>query len=251
MTSPYRIEGPALISFSGGRTSGYMLKHILDECGGLPADTFVVFADTGKEHPATYRFIDICAAKWGVEVHTVTMDRGNHATPYDALIVRKNYLPNPVARFCTQELKIKPVAEFMRQRGYCAWTNVLGIRADEAHRATSTHHKREWANLFPLILADVSRADVMAWWAKQPFDLGIPPGFGNCVGCFLKSRAQLIAIEQAEPGSLEWWAEKEVEIGGTFRSDREDYAKLIQFASAQGVLPLADDSALDCFCGEP
>ena len=32
--NPYLIEGPAVISFSGGRTSGYMLKHILDAHGG-------------------------------------------------------------------------------------------------------------------------------------------------------------------------------------------------------------------------
>jgi len=26
MNNPYKIQGPALISFSGGRTSGFMLK---------------------------------------------------------------------------------------------------------------------------------------------------------------------------------------------------------------------------------
>jgi hypothetical protein len=30
MTNPYQIESPALISFGGGRTSGYMLSQILD-----------------------------------------------------------------------------------------------------------------------------------------------------------------------------------------------------------------------------
>jgi hypothetical protein len=32
--NPYLIQGQALISFSEGRTSGYMLKHILDAHGG-------------------------------------------------------------------------------------------------------------------------------------------------------------------------------------------------------------------------
>ena len=34
MTNPYQIEPPALISFSGGRTSGYMLRQILDAYDG-------------------------------------------------------------------------------------------------------------------------------------------------------------------------------------------------------------------------
>lgn len=32
--NPYHIEGPALISVSGGRTSGFMLRQILDAHGG-------------------------------------------------------------------------------------------------------------------------------------------------------------------------------------------------------------------------
>jgi hypothetical protein len=33
--NPYLIEAPALISFSGGRTSGYMLKQIIEAYGGI------------------------------------------------------------------------------------------------------------------------------------------------------------------------------------------------------------------------
>jgi len=46
MKNPYKIEGPALISFSGGRTSGYMLYKILEAYDGkLPNDIHVVFAN--------------------------------------------------------------------------------------------------------------------------------------------------------------------------------------------------------------
>ena len=32
--NPYRVPRPAVVSFSGGGTSGYLLKHILDAYGG-------------------------------------------------------------------------------------------------------------------------------------------------------------------------------------------------------------------------
>ena len=31
--NPYLVPRPAVVSFSGGRTSGYMLKHIVDAAG--------------------------------------------------------------------------------------------------------------------------------------------------------------------------------------------------------------------------
>lgn len=78
MTSPYLIEGPALISFSGGRTSGYMLWHILDAHGGaLPADVHVCFANTGKEREETLRFVHDCETHWGVRIHWLEWRRPN------------------------------------------------------------------------------------------------------------------------------------------------------------------------------
>lgn len=56
--NPYRIYGPAIISFSGGRSSGYMLHEILmAHEGTLPDDVHVVFANTGKEMGETLDFV--------------------------------------------------------------------------------------------------------------------------------------------------------------------------------------------------
>ena len=68
--NPYKIDGPALISFSGGRTSAYMLYHILQAHGGsLPDDIYVTFANTGKEMPETLDFVHDCGVHWDVKIH--------------------------------------------------------------------------------------------------------------------------------------------------------------------------------------
>ena len=68
----YRIPGPALISFSGGRTSAYMLHQILQAYGGtLPDDVVVAFANTGKEREETLEFVRECADHWSVPVRWV------------------------------------------------------------------------------------------------------------------------------------------------------------------------------------
>jgi len=62
MRNPYRIDGPAIISFSGGRTSAYMLHQIIAAHDGLlPDDIVVCFANTGKERPETLDFVQRCS----------------------------------------------------------------------------------------------------------------------------------------------------------------------------------------------
>jgi len=49
MRDPFKIDQPTCISFSGGRTSAYLLWRVLQANGGLPSNTVVCFANTGKE----------------------------------------------------------------------------------------------------------------------------------------------------------------------------------------------------------
>lgn len=66
---PFRIEGPATICFSGGRTSGLMLRRILDAHDGvLPEGVFVTFCNTGVERAETLDFVRDCEDRWSVPI---------------------------------------------------------------------------------------------------------------------------------------------------------------------------------------
>lgn len=77
MRDSFFIEGPAVISFSGGRTSGYLLRRILD--AGLQPGVHVMFANTGKERSETLDFVHEIEKRWGV--------------PIQWLEYRRRYLP--------------------------------------------------------------------------------------------------------------------------------------------------------------
>ncbi len=72
---PYLVDGPAVISFSGGRTSAYMLRKILDR--GLQPDVKVMFANTGKERVETLDFVHACEVAWGLDVHWLEYRRAH------------------------------------------------------------------------------------------------------------------------------------------------------------------------------
>ena len=48
MQDPFKIKEPTVISFSGGRTSAYLLWRVLQSNNGLPDGSIVVFANTGN-----------------------------------------------------------------------------------------------------------------------------------------------------------------------------------------------------------
>ncbi len=243
MTSdPYLIHGPALISFSGGRTSAYMLWRILQAHGGtLPDNVHVSFSNTGKEREETLRFIYECGLRWGVHIFWLQWRRRKPGDPWEdgfeivgynsaarkgepfaALIAQRGFLPNAVSRFCTQELKVVTMQNYMRSLGYGHYSNIVGLRADEPQRvakayARNASKKMKNTAVLPLVTAGVGNRDARAFWREQPFDLGLEPHEGNCDGCFLKTYGKLCRIEADQPGTLDWWADQERAVTATAR----------------------------------
>lgn len=69
MANLFKIEAPASICFSGGRTSGYMLYRILEaHQGDLGQEIFVVFENTGDECEETLEFINEVSKRWRVNI---------------------------------------------------------------------------------------------------------------------------------------------------------------------------------------
>lgn len=227
MTSPYTLpDGNVQIAFSGGRTSAYMLHQILEANGDFPDRVQVCFQNTGREMPETLDFVQEVSERWAVPVIWLEYQRDapgfgivNHNSasrdgePFEALIRKKKYLPNAVARFCTIELKVRTAKQYLMSLGWDRWTNATGIRADEARRVKQSRDPL-WSNWHPLVAAGVSNRDVKAFWDEQPFDLALESvagktPLGNCDGCFLKSEAAQAALFRDYPDRHAWWEDME------------------------------------------
>lgn len=281
--NPYLITEPTSISFSGGRTSAYMLKMILDAHNGvLPKEAIVCFANTGKEEEATLKFVNDCSVNWNVPIHwleyqdhdepalrykEVTYETAaRNGEPFEALIRKRQYLPNPVTRYCTAELKIRTMACFLVQTGlFEDWTKSdvenlsgwMGLRYDEARRAAKISDKRR----IPLFTAGVTIKDIAEFWDKQSFNLELPTYngrtlAGNCDLCFLKPANQVATLIAERPERATWWANMEGlalatrASGNVFRQDRPGYASMVKFAADQKTIFDPDEEGISCYCGD-
>jgi hypothetical protein len=276
--SPYKIIEPTVISFSGGRTSGYMLWRILQENNGLPDDAIVVFANTGKEMEETLEFVRDCELNWNVPIHwveyqwnedskkrfkRVTFETASrNGEPFMKMIHESTgYLPNPVARICTATLKIKTITKYLKSLGLDFKENMdwVGIRADEQRRAAKIDRERT-----PLVADGITKADVGKFWKEQSFDLKLPNNngvtmHGNCDLCFLKPAHQILSLIREKPSRADWWikAESSVQtsdnqfgLGGRFRKDRPSYQQMKDYALSQTELFDMNEEGIACFCGD-
>lgn len=85
-----------------------------------------VFCDTGWEHPDTYKHVNDVCLQMGVRLITLK-------SKYDfvSLAAHKKRFPSTNARFCTSELKMKPMIDYVLSlKESCII--IQGIRAGES-----------------------------------------------------------------------------------------------------------------------
>lgn len=267
--NPYFLQYPSVVSFSGGRSSGYLLAKIIEAHGRqLPDHVHVVFANTGKEHIATLEFVREVESRWCRIVWVERSDNekkfavkdfesaSRNGEPFEQLIHKKKFLPNPVMRFCTSDLKVMPIKNYMKSIEVEEYTTVLGLRGDEPRRVARVTGDPSRDVVCPMATAGATRSTIMDFWKQCEFDLQLPNGdqaFGNCDLCFLKGRAPTDRVVRENPDSIDWWARMELESGGTFRKDRATYQQIRIQVAEQGMLfgDVEDhEGTLPCDCTE-
>jgi hypothetical protein len=228
-----------LNSISGGKTSAYLAYH-------YPAD-YNVFALVRIEDktcsPKDKGLIKLVSDKIGTEfIATVESDLtlkvvldleqliGREIkwligdTFEQVLSKRKNFLPNQRTRFCTTDMKIKPIAEFCKNEIKEIVLTRLGIRYDEENRVNydnvdfkfhngfSKNGRNKWKVQkyreleYPLVKDKVEHYQIYKW--SQTTGL-IFPNDSNCVGCFHKQIPQLRKNFEDEPLKMQWFANQE------------------------------------------
>lgn len=196
-----------IINFSGGKSSALMTILLKPT-----AEDIVIFCDTGREHPLTYKFIDDFEKNENIKVNRLsyTHSRSPGLTGFDAMTNWKTYLPNRVKRICTDELKIKIAKRFLRRKGIREFESYIGFRFDEPERIKKRKNPfKKVHDKFPLFDLKVNKEMVIQYWALQPYNLEIPSILGNCDLCFLKGKAAIIAILQIYPELADKWIKDE------------------------------------------
>lgn len=208
-----------IINFSGGRTSGYLTKMLLD--AAEYENIHVVFANTGQEHPKTLEFVHNCDKHFGFNTTWIEADiqkdkgkgtrhrvvdyntASRDGRPFED-VIRKYGIPFTKSPHCTREMKRYPIMSYIKSLGLKRgdYHMAIGIRADEADRMSP---KADYDGIiYPLVKDNVKKIDVLKWWAIQPFDLEIPEHMGNCVWCWKKSFKKLVTVMNEMPEAFDF-----------------------------------------------
>lgn len=203
-----------IIGFSGGRTSAYMAKWLVDNMSHLYNFIFL-FANTGLEHLNTLLFVDECDRKWGLNViwlEAVIHPKANDGTTHKIVdfqtatrnrslfesMVKKYGISNKAYPHCNRELKQRVIESWRRDNDLTKCEYAIGLRADEFDRMNPRASERNI--VYPLIGMKYStKPEIIHWWKQQAFDLQVPEHYGNCVTCWKKSARKQLTIAKNTP----------------------------------------------------
>ena len=140
-------------------------------------------------------------------------------------------LPDPMRRYCTTEMKMKPMFEWWQKNINVPCEFRLGFRANETRRAKRTNSKlnengflemkaivgkrgtlNKWADVewqkpvYPLIKDNIYKDNIEEYWKNKPVRFAY---MNNCVGCFHKTPMLIKKMYEKHPNKINWFASKE------------------------------------------
>ncbi len=202
---------PIVLSLSGGKDSAATALYLTE----LGLEFACVFADTGWEAPETYAYLDeVLEPRFG----TIARVRcgWRDATDMVSLIRSKAMFPSRLRRFCTQELKVYPIARHMAE--FEDGINVVGIRAAESQARADLPEWEEdetfgtvWRPIIGWSEQDVIDIHRRHDMEPNPLYLAGASRVG-CWPCIYARKAEIRLLADRDPARVDQIRELEAEI---------------------------------------
>jgi 3'-phosphoadenosine 5'-phosphosulfate sulfotransferase (PAPS reductase)/FAD synthetase len=141
-----------VVSVSGGKDSTAMCLNLFEQ-GYTKNDFMRVFCDTGWEYPEHKESVQKIEDMIGRE------------SPFVRLVYKKRMFPSRIVRFCTDNLKFKPLKKFYNDLDADP-INLVGIRREESKRR-SKMDEWEWNAGFDCW----THRPIIDWTEKEIIDI--------------------------------------------------------------------------------
>ena len=194
---------------------------------------------------------------------------------FDEIIIRKDkkYLPNVTQRFCTTEMKLKPIFNWWQNKFNEPIEMNIGYRANEGSRAKTMLSKttkngfstfktivgkrktqNKWADIewqkpmFPLIKDNIYKDTIEKYWKDKPVRFAY---MNNCIGCFHRTPVLLKHMSDKHAKKYQWFVNAEENTGYNVRTFKNGMS-YEQIRNSLTQTKLFDDDFNDCdsgYCG--
>ena len=119
-----------ILGLSGGKDSAALAIHMNSKHPEIDVEYF--FTDTGYELSETYKFLDKLKTRLDKPIHYI-----QPINSFDYYMKKyNNFLPSPMARWCTIEMKLKSMEKWLKPYldAKDEIVTLIGIRHDERGR---------------------------------------------------------------------------------------------------------------------
>lgn len=183
-----------VLGISGGKDSAALALYLRDRVPQLE----YFFTDTGAELPETYEYLTRLESVLGKRIVRLNADRD-----FDHwLQVYGGALPSPQMRWCTKNLKIKPLEDWIGDdRTY----TYVGIRADE-NRGGYISTRPNISPVFPFKEDGIEKQRVLE--ILDEAGVGLPSYYewrtrSGCSFCFFQRKSEWIGLAERHPDLFE------------------------------------------------